>query len=103
MKIEEVEAMLPDFNEGLLSFFELEQSELKAETVQKVFAIISKRKNAKDLASQSKTSEFWGRISTNMHLFLSPVMSEIKNTGATFTKEQKADYFFNYLDKNTKD
>lgn len=103
MKIEEVEAMLPDFNEGILSFFELEQTKLKAMTVQKVFAIIEKRKNKKELAEQSKKSDFWYKVSTNMHLFLAPVISEIKKTEANFTKEQKADYFFNYLDKNTKD
>ncbi|MEC4003973.1 hypothetical protein OX283_004840 [Flavobacterium sp. SUN052] len=103
MTIEEIEAMLPDFSNELLDFFESNQQELKAITVQEIFKIISKRKISKTLNQQAKKPEFWQGVWSNMHLFLSRIIDEIKLTKVTFTKAQKIDYFFYYLDRETND
>lgn len=103
MNIEDVEAMVPDFTESLISYLETTQKELKAITVQKVFSIISKRKNAKKLGEQSKTPEFWQRVHSNIELFKLRVENQIESTLSVFTSEEKINFLFEYFDKETKD
>lgn len=99
MKIEDIEAMLSDFNQDIIDTFKTNQEDFKALTVQKVFQIMSKRKIDSNLA---KTKDFWVRIQSNMQLFLYRVIDEIDNKlKADFTNQEKIDYFFDYLDKNT--
>ena len=101
MKIEDLEAMLNDFSEGMLTDFKTTQEDFKALTVQKVLGMLAKRKINSNIA---KTKDFWERIQSNMELFRARVIDEIENKlKADFTKEQRADYFFEYVEKNTKD
>jgi hypothetical protein len=99
MQIEDIEAMLNDFNQDMIDAFQTNQEDFKALTVQKVFQIMAKRKIDSNLA---KTKDFWVRIQSNMQLFLHRVIDEIDNKlKADFTNQEKIDYFFDYLDRNT--
>lgn len=99
MQIEDIEAMLSDFNQDMIDTFQTNQEDFKALTVQKVFDILGKRKINSNIA---KTKDFWQRIQSNMQLFLSRVIDEIDNKlKADFTMKERVDYFFEYLDKNT--
>ncbi|WP_348824017.1 hypothetical protein [Flavobacterium aestuarii] len=99
MQIEDIEAMLNDFNQDMIDAFKTNQEDFKALTVQKVFEILGKRKMDANLA---KTKDFWERVQSNMQLFLSRVIDEIDNKlQADFTDKERIDYFFDYLDKNT--
>lgn len=101
MKIEEIEAMINDFSELMLNEFKTNQKDFKALTVQKVFNIIQKRKLNPDLA---KTKPFWDGIHSNMELFKTRVVHEINHVlKAKFTDEEKTNYFFDYLERNTED
>ncbi|MBF7091122.1 hypothetical protein IUY40_06180 [Flavobacterium sp. ALJ2] len=99
MQIEDIEAMLNDFNQDMIDTFKTNQKDFKALTVQKVLTILSKRKIDSNIA---KTKDFWERIQSNMQLFISRVIDEIDNKlKADFTDKERIDYFFDYLDKNT--
>jgi hypothetical protein len=99
MQIEDIEAMLNDFSQDMIDTFKTNQKDFKSLTVQKVFEIMPKRKIDPNLA---KTKDYWGRIQSNMELFRVRVIDEIDNKlQADFTNDQRIDYFFDYLDKNT--
>jgi hypothetical protein len=99
MQIEDIEAMLSDFNQDMIDTFKTNQEDFKALTVQKILQILYKRKINSNIA---KTKDFWERIQSNMQLFLSRVIDEIDNKlKADFTMKERIDYFFEYLDKNT--
>lgn len=99
MQIEDIEALLEDFSNDMIETFKTNQKDFKALTVQKVFDIISKKKINSNIA---KTKDFWGRVQSNMELFRVRVIDEIDNKiKADFTNNQRVDYFFDYLDKNT--
>jgi hypothetical protein len=102
MEMEQFEAMLPDFSLEVLRDFETDQKEFKSTTVQRVFGIIEKRDNVNDIIPQMKEAPFWERVHSNIHLFRQRVMDEIKQFNHDFNKESKIDYFFNFLDENTK-
>ena len=99
MQLEEIEAMLDDFNQDMIDTFQTNQIDFKALTVQKVLEILGKRKINSNLA---KTKDFWERVQSNMQLFLSRVIDEIDNKiKADFSTKERIDYFFEYLDNNT--
>ncbi|MGE5944973.1 MAG: hypothetical protein ACM31G_11605 [Flavobacteriales bacterium] len=102
MEIEVIEGYIPDFSQEVLRDFETTQEEFKSITVQKVFEIVEKRSNAKDLMPLTKEAPFWERVHSNVHLFRERVMNEIKQFEGDFNKQSKIDYFFVYLDENTK-
>jgi hypothetical protein len=97
--LEKIQALLTDFSKEMLRDFETTQDEFKALTVQKVFLILEKRKLDTNMG---KKEQFWKNVQHNMELFRSRVMDEFKGTIFNeFSIEQKRDYFFNYLDRNT--
>ncbi|SHL81585.1 hypothetical protein [Flavobacterium chilense] len=99
MQIEDIEAMIPDFSEDMLIDFKTNQNDFKALTVQRVFEMLSKRKISSAIA---KTNDFWERIHSNMELFRARVIDEIDNViKADFSNEQRQDYFFDYVERNT--
>ena len=99
MKLEQIEAMLPNFSNELLTAFGTNQLELKQKTVQKMLTILEQRKVDTNIA---KTPEFWQRVKHNMELFKMRTIDEIENVlHADFNKEEKLNFFLNYVDKNT--
>jgi Fic family protein len=104
MKIEELEAMLPNFTDEVIEYFETDQKEFKATTVQEIFKIVEKRKKAKEISERMKTKDFWLGVHSNIELFKQRVIDEITNVlKADFNKEEKIKYFFKYYDKNIND
>lgn len=53
------------------------------------------------LVPKMKEVSFWERIHSNIHLFRQRVMDEIEPYKDDFNKEQKLDYLFDHLDKNS--
>lgn len=99
MQIEDIEAMLNDFSQEMIDTFKTNQKDFKALTVQKVFEMMPRKKVDPQLG---KTKDFWDRIHSNMELFRARVIDEIDNKlKADFTNNQRVDYFFDYVEKNT--
>lgn len=100
MQIQDIEAMINNFSQELINDFQTTQQEFKALTLQKIFGLLSKRKIEPTAVIDR---EFWQRIQSNMELFRPVVNNEIDNViQANFSTSQRVDYFFEYLDKNTK-
>lgn len=99
MQMEDIEAMLEDFSPDMVRDFKTEQKDFKALTVQKVFEMMPRKKLDPNLA---KKKDFWGRVQNNMELFRQRVIDEIDiKLKADFTNDQRIDYFFEYVEKNS--
>ncbi|QZL00104.1 hypothetical protein K5L04_10405 [Flavobacterium psychrophilum] len=100
MQIEDLEAMLPNFSNEMLQDFKTNQKEFKALSVQKHLQMIDRSKKVN--SNIAKTEKFWFDVNSNMELFRQRVINEIDNViKANFTDKQKADYFFEYIEKET--
>ncbi len=101
-KTEDIEAMLFNFSDMMLETFSMNQEEFKALTVQKVLEMLPRKGVETNLAA---TSDFWERVQSNMELYKLRVSEEIEKhqemTTHTLSMNEKIDYFFEYLEKNT--
>lgn len=97
--ISDIELMINDFSVDMIFDFKTNQKDFKALTVQKVFGMLEKRKINSNIA---KTKDFWDRIQLNMELFRARVTNEIdKVLKADFNNDQRINYFFDFVEKNT--
>lgn len=100
-RIEDIEATL-HFSEAMLDNFNMNQEDFKALTIQKVLQMLPRKGVDTALAA---TPDFWERVQSNMELYKLRVSDEIEKhqtlTGYTLSMNERIDFFFEYLEKNT--